>query len=419
MRVVAAGLSYRTAPVAVRERAALGDLGSGQLLRYLVGHSGLSGALALSTCHRIELYVSCPTDGPVEEIVPRLTRYLDPSGKAGVASAVRTYEDEDAIAHLFRVAAGLESMVVGEAQVLGQVRAAHRVAVEAGTLDAHLDVIARRAISTGKRVRHETALGRAKGGLGQAAVDLAVKRLGSVHGRHILLVGAGKVSAAAARGLQRQGAELTVVSRGESAVRLAGEVGGRVARGQDLVDLIAASEVVITSTTSDHTILAAGAVAEAQRRRGNAPLLIIDLAVPRDVEPAAGAIEGVDLVDIDGLDGLEIADPEAVAAAGAIVEAELARTHAVLAARASSAPTVRELLARAETLRRREVERTVARLPEDDEVRERIERMSRSLVAKLLDAPVRHLREVAHDPQAVLRVRDAFDLDAESDDPVR
>ena len=159
MRLVAAGLSFRTAPLAVREAAAIPAARAASTLRYLVGHAGLLGAAVLSTCNRTDFYMVCP-DNLSAEVAPRLARYLDPGGFNDLERHLIAVDDRAAALHMFRVASGLESMVIGEAQVLGQFKDAHRVASEAGTVDARLDYVMRRAISTAKRVRTDTGLGR-------------------------------------------------------------------------------------------------------------------------------------------------------------------------------------------------------------------------------------------------------------------
>ena len=156
MHLVAAGLSFRSAPISVRERAVVPESEANRLLRYLVGHCGLRGAAVLSTCNRTEFYVSCPTDALADEVRPRLAMYLDPVDDSEVGEHLFELRDAEAIRHMLRVAGGLESMVVGEEQVLGQFRDAHQLAREAGTLDARLDYVMRRAVSAGKRVRTET-----------------------------------------------------------------------------------------------------------------------------------------------------------------------------------------------------------------------------------------------------------------------
>ncbi|MFN2451774.1 MAG: glutamyl-tRNA reductase [Candidatus Dormibacteria bacterium] len=286
MRLVAAGLSHRTAPVAVRERAVVTHAGAPALLRYLVGHAGLNGAAVLSTCNRTEFYITCP-DGLVADVIPRLARYLDPAGGGDVATHLQAQVDADALRHLFRVAAGLDSMVVGEAQILGQVKAAHRLAREAGTLDPRLDFAFRRAASAGKRVRTETAVGRGAGSLTEVAIDQARSILGGLRGRGVLLVGAGKMSRSAARRLVDEGARLSVASRGgETALALAERLGaGTVAIDRkDIAEAAADVDVILCSTSSAEPVLTAADLRGVQRRRGGRPLPVLDIAVPRDVE---------------------------------------------------------------------------------------------------------------------------------------
>jgi glutamyl-tRNA reductase len=415
MRLVAAGVSYRAAPLRTREAAAAAVGDAATLLRYLIGHAGITGAAVLSTCNRTEFYLTCP-DEVAEEAGPRLAQYLDPTGRAGVASHLTSRHDLAATTHLFRVAAGLESMLVGEAQVLGQLKAAHRTAREAGTLDARLDYVLRRAVSAGKRVRTETSIGRAAGSLSEAALDCAEQVLGDLRGRGVLLLGAGKMSTRAARRLEALGCPVLVSSRSDSAARLAGAVDGRAVPFAELVDAAGGVDVVLASTSSPDTVLDAATVSAMQRRREERPLCIIDIAVPRDVDPTAAALPGVTLIDIDALgERLEASLSQhngAVAEAASIVAAEAAHTVRVLEERDSVAPTIAALLRRAEAQRRTEVERTFSRAPQLDEAaRERVEVMTRSLVRKLLHAPLSHLREHADDPSVALTIREAFDLE--------
>ena len=424
MRLIAAEVSFRTAPLEVRERVALADPEARQLLRFLVGHGGLSGAVALSTCNRTELYASMPGSMSDEDAASRLRRYLDPSAEAGAAAQVTVRRGERAVEHLFRVAAGLESMVVGEAQVLGQVRAAHRLALEAGCVDAPLDFIFRRATATGRRVRRETAIGRGTGSLSEAAVALAGEVLGGVQGRTVLLIGAGKMSTLAGRQLQGRGAHLRVSSRGgESAAALAGDLGATVVTSADLAAAVVDCDLVITSTDSPEPVLNLATLAEVQRRRGERSLCIVDMAVPRDVPPEVGRLPGVTLLDVDDI-GRHLAGSlegrsDAVTAAAAVVAEEARIAIETVELRGAADPTIRALVSRAEEIRAREVARTLARLPEaDPPTRERIERLSQSLVRKLLHAPIVHLREARGDPGTALRLREAFGLDdAPADDP--
>jgi glutamyl-tRNA reductase len=416
MELVAAGLTFRTAPLAVRERAVVPDGEARHVLRYLVGHSGLRAAAVLSTCNRTEFYLVSPDAELAAESVPRLARYLDPSGSGGVGDHLWSLQGADAVRHMLRVAAGLDSMVLGEAQILGQFKAAHRTARSAGTLDAHLDFVMRRAVSAGKRVRTDTGIGRRAGSLSEAAVEYARTVCGSLDGRGVLLLGAGKMSAQAAKRLAGYGARLYITSRGgESAVELADQLGG-VPVAIDNIDSAAAdSDVVLCSTSSPVPVLSGADVERLQSLRGHRPLCILDIAVPRDVDPAARAVEGVTLVDLDDLGERVAANLEGrrreLPAAERIVDEELERTVTVISQRDSAAPTIGALTRRAEELRRREVEKTLQRLDISDESRRQVEVMTRSLVRKLLHAPIAHLKESADDPAIALHLREVFDLD--------
>jgi glutamyl-tRNA reductase len=417
MPLIAAGISFRTAPVEVRERASLSDPEARHQLRFLLGHAGLSGAAALSTCNRTEFYVSVHEGSDPEEVVPRLRRYLDPATDPPVPGHISLFRGGEAVGHLFRVAAGLDSMVVGETQVLGQVKSAHRLALETGSLDAQLDFVFRRAIGAAKLARSRTGIGRSAGSISEAGMAVAAQVLGGLEGRTALLIGAGKMSVLAARRLQRQGAHLRVSSRGgESAVALATELGAIVVGTDELKQAMVGCDLVVTATTSAHPVVDRALCAAVQEERGGRPLCLIDMAVPRDIAPDVAELPGVTVIDIDELgrrvgDGMQ--DPRAaIAAAEALVNEEVERTLEVLGQRDASDPTIRALLARAETIRRHEVERTLARLPGGDvELADRIDKLSRSLVRKLLHSPITHLRGAAEDPGVVLTLREAFGLD--------
>jgi glutamyl-tRNA reductase len=413
MRLVAAGLSFRTAPLAVREAAAIPAARAATTLRYLVGHAGLQGAAVLSTCNRTDFYMVCP-DNLSAEVAPRLARYLDPGGAREVERHLVTLEDRDAAMHMFRVASGLESMVIGEAQVLGQFKAAHRVASEAGTIDARLDYVMRRAISTAKRVRTDTALGRGAASLSEIAVECARASCGDLEGKGVLLIGAGKMSRLAAERLRDLGARIMTTSRGESSRRLARAIGAEPVALAAIEDLADAIDVIIASTDSVTTVLDATAIETLQRRRDGRPLCIVDIAVPRDIDAAAAGVAGVTLIDIDELGrrvGARLDQRrETVPAAEAIIDAELEKTVTVIGQRDTAGPTIAALVAWAEELRAREVARTFGPGQVDAETLERVETLTRSMVRKLLHGPVTRLRE-AGDPATALAIREAFRLD--------
>jgi glutamyl-tRNA reductase len=349
------------------------------------------------------------------EVTPRLARYLDPGGTREVERHMITLEDREAALHMFRVASGLESMVIGEAQVLGQFKAAHRVATDAGTVDARLDYVMRRAISTAKRVRTDTPLGRGAASLSEVAVECARTSCGDLEGKGVLLVGAGKMSRLAADRLRDQGARIMTTSRGESSRRLARAIGAERVALAAIDDMADDIDVIIASTDSATTVLDAATIEGLQRRREGRPLCIVDMAVPRDVDPVAAGVEGVTLIDIDDLGrrvGARLDERrQTIPAAEEIIDAELEKTVTVIGQRDTAGPTIAALVAWAEELRAREVARTFASGKEIDEAtRERVEMLTRSMVRKLLHGPVTRLRE-AGDPATTLAIREAFRLD--------
>ena len=336
MRLVAAGLSFRTAPLAAREAAAIPAARAATTLRYLVGHAGLHGAAVLSTCNRTDFYVVCP-DNLSAKVTPRLARYLDPGGTHEVERHMVTFEDRGAAMHMFRVASGLESMVIGEAQVLGQFKVAHRVATDAGTVDARLDYVMRRAISAAKRVRTETSLGRGAASLSEVAVECARASCGDLEGKGVLLVGAGKMSRLAANRLREQGARIMTTSRGESSRRLARAVGAEPVALAGLEEVARDVDVIIASTDSATTVLDAAAIDALQRQRKGRPLCIVDMAVPRDIDAAAAEVPGVTLIDIDELGrraGVRLDERrETIPAVEQIIDTELDKTVTVIGQR--------------------------------------------------------------------------------------
>ncbi len=321
---------------------------------------------------------------------------------------------------MFRVASGLDSMMLGEAQILGQFKAAHRTARVAGTVDAQLDFVMRRAVSVGKRVRTETGIGRRAGSLSEAAVEYARTVCGSLDGRGVLLLGAGKMSAQAAKRLAQYGARLYITSRGgETAADLAAQLGG-VSVTLDNIDAAAAEyDVILCSTSSPLPVLTRADVSRLQELRDGRPLCIVDIAVPRDVDPAAVEVPGVTLVDLDGLgdrvdSNLERRQRE-LPAAERIVDDELQRTVTVIGQRDAAGPTIAALTRRAEELRVREVDRALQRVSVDDALRAQVDVLTRSLVRKLLHGPIAHLKESADDPAIALTLREAFDLDEDGE----
>src|SRR5688572_4602696 len=294
-RVSLAGVSHRTAPLDRRERFALQTDAAARLLSALGPESFL-----LVTCNRTELYGS----RPAEELE---TALLDFAG-GGDPNDFYRRTGREAVGHLFAVAAGLDSMVVGEPQILGQVKRAMSEAEAAGTLGVVLGELVRRAISVGRRARRETDLGKSLPSIPKVATGMVRLVLGDLSERTLLIVGTGKLGYQAAGLLRRSGASRVVVTNRspEAALRLAGEIGGRSAPFTDLDALLVDADIVITCTAAAAPILSRDQLAQAMTARRERKLVLIDIAVPRDVEPAARSLRGVRLYDLDDLRGWEI-----------------------------------------------------------------------------------------------------------------
>ena len=435
MSVLVVGLSHKSAPVAVLERAAVSGDTLTKLLRDVVQAEPVAEAFVVSTCNRVEVYAEVDRfHAAVTAICELLARHCGVPSHELTQYLYVHYEDR-AVSHLLAVAAGLDSMVVGEDQILGQVRSAVKLAAEHGTAGRVLSELGRLALRTGKRARAETAIGRAGLSLLTAAVELAATRLGppagtpngpgtdALAGRDVLIVGAGSMSALAAATAARSGAaSITVANRTrEHAERLAASVSTvttTVTRLDDLPAAIAAADVVISCTGAAGQVITAGLVSAAfTARKATGPLVIMDLAMPRDVEPAVAGLPGVVLIGMDQLsEHASAVRDDDVAAVRAILEAELAAYQSAMDA-ARVAPTVVALRAKAANVVDAELARLAGRLSADglsghalDEIAQTVRRV----VDKLLHAPTVRVKELAGSPggeeyAAALRV--LFDLD--------
>jgi glutamyl-tRNA reductase len=423
MHLLVEGLNYRAAPLSVRERVFLSGEGLRRWLERLGAKPALSGGAILSTCNRTEFYLTTDDPGQARGELDQITREFDARGEWG--SHAYRLEGAEALEHIFKVPAGLDSAILGEAQILGQFKSALETARQAGTVDAGLDFLMRRAITVAKRVRSETAVGRNPVGFGHAALTQARVVFGNLSGRSALMVGAGKMAGSTARLLAGDGiARIHFSTRTPSrAMELANEMpGGVVALTVPFshLDQIATEvDMIISSTSSPDYIFTRETVAGYMRRRKHQPLFLLDLAVPRDIEPAVAGIEDAYLYNIDQLgqiveQGLQQRLTE-LPAAEAIIREEIGRTDSALG-EAQAGPLIGSLASRAETLRVRQLQQS---LPSeiDTEQREQLERLTRSLTAKLMHGPIRYLREHAGDEAAAATVREMFDLDAEDAEP--
>jgi len=424
MRLLLVGLSHRTAPVELRERVDFQARGVGDALAALASRGSTREAAIVSTCNRAELYVACDdvmaTRGDLVEFVSAFNDL--PRGE--VAPHLYDAADLEAARHLFRVAAGLESLVVGEPQILGQVKDAHTVATMSHTAGPVLNRLFHASFAVGKRVRTETGLGSGAVSVSYAAVSLARKIFGDLAGRNVLVVGAGEMGKLTALHMKSQGVHhVTILSRTIAhAARTAEAIGGASAAPWEELDAqLEASDIVITATGAAAPILTKAHIESAMRRRRSRPLFIIDIAMPRDVEAAAGEIEQVFLYNIDDLqatvrENLARRENE-VARAEAIVAEEIQKFGAWFRAR-GAIPTVVALRQRFEAIRRTELERLeskLASMPPD--ARARVDEITHLIVEKLLLTPTEQLKAVG-DTEAVSAYTEAltrlFGLDAAS-----
>jgi glutamyl-tRNA reductase len=392
VKLLLVGTSHRLAPVEVRERVALDADGESALAKRL-GESG--EAVCLSTCNRTELYLAA-TD--TDAAGGRATAELADLG--GIAPAeLEPYlfrlEQEAAATHLFRVAAGLDSLIPGEGEIQGQVRSAY----ERGAVGPLLDRLFRQALHAGKRVRTETAIGESPASVASAAAALAAQVFGDLAGRRILVIGAGKVGEVAARNLVKRGAELSFVANRtiDRASSLAERFGGSALPLESIDRELEEADIVVSSTSAPDAVLAREQVERALPARKGRPLLLVDLAVPRDLDPGIKTLHGCFLYDIDDL---EVVVEESLSGrrgeatkAEEIVAAEGERFHDWLAS-LDSVPAITSLRERAEAIRRGELAKASARLADlSDSERRAVESVTSQIVNKLLHQPIMRLKE--------------------------
>jgi glutamyl-tRNA reductase len=369
--------------------------------------------MILSTCNRVELLTSQEPDAP--HLMDFISRYfrIEP---ALLAPHVYEYRQEDAVRHLFRVACSLDSMVIGEPQILGQVKSSYLAARSAGAIRGHLDKVLQRAFVVAKRVRTETQIGNSSVSIASVAVELARKIFGSLENKKVLIVGAGKMSEQAARHLMNHGAGTVLVANRtyERAEQVAQRFGGRAIRFDDLYTTAHQADIIITSTGSARPVFRREHAQHFLQHRRGRPMFFIDIAVPRDVDPAVNKLDGIFLYDIDDLQsvaGSHVKERGKEAElAEAMILAEVSkyqrRLHAL-----NVAPEIVQLQQSAEEIRRGELRRLASRLQTlSPEQQAAVEALTRGLVNKFLHQPVQAIKAAANQGNAVAvdAIREAF-----------
>ena len=406
MRLFAVGLSHRTAPVELREAVDFARGGVDTALSALVSRGVGREVVVLSTCNRAEIYAAGDSDATVDGLGRFFSDYHNVA-HAHVAEHLYVRRGMEAARHLFRVAAGLDSLVVGEPQILGQVKAAYAVANDGHYTGALTNRLFHSAFATGKRVRAETGVGEGAVSVSYAAIALAKKIFGHLKGRSVLIVGAGDMAKLTGVHLQAQQVQrIAIVSRTlATAQGLARRLGGDAVPWDRLDDALTAADIVITATGAPDPVLGSARVEEAMRPRRNRPLFIIDIAVPRDVEAAVGNLDQVFLYNIDDLrtivnENLARRGGE-LERAEAIVEEEVSRFTAWMQSR-EIVPTVVALRRRFEAIRQSELSRLEPKLSGlPPEARARVDEITRLIVEKLLLTPTEQLKAVSNEAMVV------------------
>ncbi len=401
MKLVLAGLNHRTAPVGVREGLAFRPEELGGALQRLRDIKGAREAMILSTCNRVEVTATLDEQVSPQNMLCEFLAETHGMRPERLSSYIYTFEEHHAIRHLFRVASSLDSMVVGEPQILGQLKAAFAQAREQGAIGTYLDAVLTRAFSVAKRVRTETEIGQSTVSVSHAAVELAKDIFGALNHKTVLIIGAGKMSESAARYLQSAGAtDILITNRTpERAERMAVLFRGRPIPYEDFPGRLHEADIVITSSAAPGYILSREQVKRAIDARRNQPMFLIDIAVPRNVDPAAHDLEHAFVYDIDDLQ--RIADQnlkgrhQGAQQAEGIVNEEVERLLVRLRAR-DVAPTIVSLQEQLELLRRNELTRFRGKLgPLTAEQEEALEGLTRGIINKIAHGPISELRRQA------------------------
>jgi glutamyl-tRNA reductase len=398
------GVNHKTAPIELRERIAISRDELPETTRALGEMPGVSECMIVSTCNRVEILASLETAGT--DLIEFLHQRFG-LAPAELAPHIYEHRDQEAVRHLFRMAASLDSMVVGEPQILGQVKEAFAIAKLSGTIAGQLEHLLQSAFAAAKKARSETGIGSNSVSIASVAVDMARKIFGSLQGRTVFLVGAGKMSELAARHLIQQGAASVLVTNRtyERARRMAEEFEGAVTPSvvafEDLYETASSADIVISSTGAPHHIFRPEHGQAFLQRRRNRPMFFIDIAVPRDVDPAMNKLDGIFVYDIDDLQQVAVSHMEERSRqaidAETLIEAEVQRFHARQRA-VNVAPAIVALQRKAEEIRLAEIQRLHSRLGVlSAEQLEAVEVLTRGLVNKFLHPPMQALKQAARE----------------------
>jgi len=420
MNILVVGLSHKTAPVEIRETIAFSPTAMAEPLRQMLALESVNEAIIVSTCNRVELYAtSREPDRAIVQLRHFLADFHDlPYDK--IEEHLYDLRGEDAIRHVLRVSASLDSMVIGEPQILGQIKTAYGYASEFKTAGLILNRFMHKAFSVAKRVRTETAIASNAVSVSFAAVELARKIFGSLENKTVMLIGAGEMCELAAKHFIRNGiAEVLVTNRTFArAEKLAAEFNGRAVAFENFRDQLHKADIVLSSTGAPGFVLEAQKLAEVLKLRRNKPMFLIDIAVPRDIEPKTNKIDNIYLYDVDDLQGVVQANlkerRKEADKAEAIINEEIIQFYRWLST-LDVKPTIVALRQKLEDLRQSEVQKTLTNLSADDKTVKSIDALTRALVNKILHQPTSILKDAQNREDGdsyIDAVRTLFDLPA-------
>jgi glutamyl-tRNA reductase len=400
MQLAIVGVSHKTAPVEVRERLAFNSEALRHALTSLVGRQEITEAIILSTCNRVEVVAESPDDRLIREFLCEFHQIP----QEAVSKHIYSFRNTDAIRHVFRVAASLDSMMIGEPQILGQVKEAYRIAEDAGTVGMNLSALMNRAFAVAKKVRSETGISQSAVSISYAAVELARKIFGDLTGKTVMIIGASKMGELAAKHLKRNGVSSVLVTNRtfERAVELAQVFEGAALPFEHLTEHMDRADIVISSTGAPHFVISKALAEQVIHKRKNKPMFFIDIAVPRDIDPTVNEIDNAFLYDIDDLQQVIDANlkerlKEALKAEE-IVDLEVQAFCRKMQSR-EVVPMIVQLRDTLEKVRREEIERNRRHLKDlTPEQQAGVDQITRSLVNKILHTPIEQLKEMAHDP---------------------
>ncbi len=423
MSIVVVGLSHKTAPIEVREKLNFPEATVPEALRKLMGYEGIRESLILSTCNRVEIYASVQDSTAGIETIKQFISDYHSLSRESLDQSLYVYPDAQGVRHTFRVASSLDSMVLGEAQILGQLKDAFDISLKTKTTSTILNKLIKKSISVAKRVRTETKLAEGAVSISSAAVELAKKIFGELEGKIVMLLGAGEMAELAAQHLLGNGVKNIMVANRtfERAEELAQEFKGDAIRFEHFPDALVMVDILICATGAQHYVVKRDMVSKALKERRHKPIFMIDISNPRNIDPEVDKVDNVYLYDIDDLQSKVNVNTE-----GRAKEAEKAEelimheveTYLQWERALDAVPTIVDLREKVEDIRKREVDKTIASLNGITEDHKRaMEAMSQAIVNKLLHAPLVILKQAAsgrdNDDNTIAVARRLFNLDKE------